>query len=493
MDTAMDMAMVRRIIKSSVYSLSFILVMTKTSFAADVLVTPSLETKLVYTDNVNSVATNEQTSSITYFTGGLSVQAKGNDGQLSLDYTLQQLVYSYDSEKNKLFNSLSFNADKGLFSTTNVRGNVAASISNVSRNLETNADNDVSNGNTIESRNAQAGLSYQSNPAGMFDLNTKVDASVTNNEDSVGNNHSYTGTLNLQQGQAAHTLFWSSVDRYELTQGQSEDKNTKSTEAENEFGWRTESGISPLVHSFYENYQGQGRSDSQDSASVGPGVRYYFSKSSYIEVGYDFTLKEDDSDSWRAKAHWAPSPRTSLDADYKQRFYGDAYTLSFKHTHHRLTNTVSYTESVSNYDRSLYIEGAEINQLSLTKTFSWESQLAFKRTIAKLIITSDKKQSMSNIANDTQVETYSSKLNLEHKLTRSMTLTPGFQFKHYKFYNQNESNQEDYYRKWDLELSKKFAADLSVDFELSYEDRSSTSSSAAYQENRVSLNVRKEL
>lgn len=493
MDMAMDMAMVQRTVKNSIYSLGLILFVTKNCVAADVLVTPRVETKLEYTDNVNSVATNEQSSSITYFIAGLNIDAKGNDGVLSLDYQLQQLLYSYDSNENELYNTLKFDANKGLFSTTNVRGHVAASISNVSRNIETNANDDVSNGNTVETRTAQGGLSYQSNPAGMFDFYSDVNATVTNNEDNVGNNHTYNGKINFKQGKEAHTLFWSSVDRYELTQGQGEDNNTTSTEAENEFGFRTDSGISPLIHSYYEDYQGQTSSDSEDSASVGPGVRYYFSQNSYFEVGYDFTLKDDDSNSWRASGHWAPSPRTTLDADYKQRFYGDAYSLSFKHTHRRLTNTISYTESVSNYNRSLYVDGNEINQLSLTKTLSWESQLAFKRTTAKLKLTSDKKESMSNVTTDTDVDTYGAELSLDHQLTRNTTLTPSFQYKYYKFFKGNENTQQDHYRKWDLELSHKFAAELSVDLELSIEDRSSTSSSAAYQENRVSINLRKEL
>ena len=492
MDMAMDMATARRIAKNSIYSLGFLLFIIKNSVAADVIVTPSIETKLEYTDNVKSVATNEQSSAITYLIGGLAIDAKGNDGNLSLDYQLQQLLYSYDSSENELFNKLKFEANKGLFATTNLRGNLSAAISNLSRNIESNADDDVSNGNTIETRTAGGGLSYQSNPAGLYDFYGSVDATITNNQDGIGDNHSFTSKVDFEQGKDAKNVFWSSIDRYELTQGTSTDNDTKSTESENEIGWRTESGLSPLIHSYYEDYEGQSSSDSEDSASIGPGVRYYVEHGSYIEVGYDFTLKSDDSNSWRAKAHWTPSPRTALDLDYKQRFYGDAYSLSFTHTQRRLTNTISYTESVSNYNRSLYIEGNKIDQLSLTKTLSWESQLVFKRSTANLKITSDKKQSMSNVSSDTDVETYGVELSLDHNLTRHTILSPGFLWKYYKFYNEDAISQEDYYRKWDLELSHKLTRELSLTFDLSHEDRSSTLNSAAYKENRVSINVRKE-
>lgn len=485
--------MVQRIRKNRICLFVSVLLATHNSFAADVKITPRVETELTYTDNVDLTASDEQSSEITSLLAGIEMKADGNDGNLSLDYQIQQLLYSYNSDKNELYNELEFSADKGLFSSTNLRGNVSASISNVARNIRSNASTDVTTADTVESRDASVGLSYQSNPSGLMDLFTSIDGSIESNDDNIGNNNTFEGSIVGTQGRSIKTYFWSVDQHYETTHGKDGEESTESIELDQELGLQQLNGFSPYLHYYYEDYSGQSGDDSADSSSWGPGVKYYLTRHSYIDIGYDFSLDDDNSDFWRGGLHLNPSARTLLDFGYTKRFYGDAYSFSLTHSTRRMTNSITYQEEVSNYNRDLYIAGNQIEQLNISKTLTWTSSLDFRRSTFTLDLSSEKQQSFSDILQNTDVDTYSSELSIDHNLTRNTTISPGFTYKYYDFYSQGQTTQKDYYRKWNLDLTHNFADDLSMDFGLSYEDRSSTENSAEYQESRVNINIRKEL
>ncbi len=489
----MDTAMVQRIRINRICLFVSALLVTHISLAADVKVTPRVETDFTYTDNVDLTASDEQSSEVTSLIAGIEIQADGNDGNLSLDYQIKQLLYSYNSDKNELYNELSLSADKGLFSTTNIRGNVSASITNVARNIRSNASTDVTTADTVESRNVDIGLSYQSNPSGIIDLFTSLDGSVTSNDDSVGNNNTYNASVIAKQGSAVKTYFWSTNYNYETSVGKKDEDRTESTEINQELGLQQIHGVSSYLHLYYEDYNGQTGNDSADSSSWGPGIKYYFNRRSYVDIGYDFSLSNDNSDFLRGGLHLNPSARTVLDFNYTKRFYGDAYSFSLTHGTKRITNSITYEEEVSNYNRDLYISGNQIEQLSISKTLSWTSSLALRRSTFNLDLSSEKQQSFSGILQNTDVDTYSGELSIDHNLTRSTTVSPGFSYKYYDFSSMGQTIQQDYYRKWNLDLTHDFAHDLSMQFGLSYEDRSSTESSVEYQESRVNINIRKEL
>ncbi|MCE0493256.1 TIGR03016 family PEP-CTERM system-associated outer membrane protein [Vibrio salinus] len=490
----MDTAMVQRIRINKSCLILLVLWFMRYSYAADVVVTPRIESKFTYTDNVNLTSEDKRSSNITSLIAGLKLKSDGNNGNLSLDYQIEQLLYSYDSDKDKLYNKLSFSADKGLFSKINLRGKAIASVSNVARSIKENANTDVSTENTIESRNVGVGLSYQSNPSGVMDLLASIDSSLTDNEDSVGDNTTYTGQIVSKQGRAVKKYFWSVDYDYKATVGKEDEKSTGSSELDQKFGLQPVNRFSPLVHLYYEEYSGQTDDDSADSSSWGPGVRYYIDKRSYIELGYDFVLDGDNSDFWRGGVHLNPSEKTVLDFNYTKRFYGNAYAFSLTHKTRRLTNSIFYVEEVTNYNRELYVEGSQIEQLTISKKLSWLSSLALRRTTVNLEVSSEKQKSMNSLSiQSANVDKYSSKLSLEHHLTRQTTLSPGFEFESYDFYNQGQITQEDYYRNWSIAFTKNFASDLSMNLDLSYKDRSSTNSNDAYQESRISINIRKEL
>lgn len=490
--------MVRRTEINKSCLISFVM-FSSVGFAADITMTPNVEGGVTYTDNVDFTASDEHSSEIMSLTAGLEVEAKGSDGNASLDYSMQQLYYSNDSEKNGLFHELSLEADKGLAVQNRIRGDISASISNIASDIVSNASNDISRGDTIESREATLGLSYQSNPDGAIDMNVRIEGAVEDYEDNIGDNNRYSGDLYFSQGRSVTRYFWITDYSYQKTVDKSGFNDTESSELDQEIGLQPEIGLkiidnwSPYLHLYYEDYTGQGTSDSADSSSWGPGVKYYLDKNSYISIGYDFALDDENSDHWRGSVVLIPTDKTQIEFEYTQRFYGDAYDFSLTHSNRRWTNSIRYSEEVTNYDRDLFVEGNRIEDLSLSKTLTWNSVLKLRRTTFNLDLSADKQKAINTLSDDTAVDTYSGELSITHNLSRNTTITPSFLYEYYDFQQQGNTYQTDYYRELGIELEHDFTESLSTSLELTYKNRSSSNLDSQYEENRIYFNVRKEL
>ncbi len=486
-----DMAMVRRTKINRSYLISLV-IFSSVSFAADVTITPSVEGGVTYTDNVDLDASNEQSSEITSLTAELEIEATGSDGNASLDYSMEQLYYSNDSEKNGLFHELSFEADKGLAVQNRIRGDISASISNIASDITANASNDITRGDTIENREAIVGLSYQSNPSGLIDMNARLEAALEDYEDNVGNNNSYSGDLYFAQGSLVTRYFWTTNYSYGKTFDNSGSSDTESSELDQEIGLQPIHNWSPYLHLYYEDYSGQSSSDSADSSSWGPGVKYYIDKNSYISLGYDFALDDENSDHWRGAIVLTPSDKTQIEFEYTKRFYGDAYDFSLTHSNRRWTNSISYTEEVTNYERDLFVEGNRIEDLSITKTLTWGSVLNLRRTTINFDASADNQKAINSLSDDTDVDTYSGELSVTHNLSRKTTITPSFLYEYYEFQQQGNTYQTDYYRELGIEVEHDFTDAFSASLEVSYSNRSSSNLDSEYEENRIYFNVRKE-
>lgn len=497
-DTDTDMAMVQKIRRSNFSRYPWVLLagllVVRSAEASEVHVTPLFGSQLTYTDNIDLSPTDEKSSAITTFEAGIGVTASGNDDdKLSFNYQLQQLLYSDDISKNGQYNELNFASDVKLLSTSNLRGSATASVSNISSSIGSNAGDDILSGKTIESRNVDLGLHYQSNPAGVVNLYARVDGTFADYEDNVGNNEGVNGKLKFSQGQSVSRYFWNTDYSYQVTRDRNTSESTISSQWDQQLGLQPVNDISPYIHWFYEDYSGQTGSDSADSSSWGPGVKYYFTKNSYISLSYEFALNSTNSNHWNGTIYLNPTSRTQVRLNYTQRFYGDAYDVSITHSNRRWVNSIAYSEKISSFNRDLYAPGAQIENLTISKQLSWSSAVNLRRTSVNLSLSADEQNAMNQVTDISNAKTYGAELSLTRKLSETTTLTPSFSIKAYRFNSLLQIPQKDYDRKLDLELKHNFAHNLQLSFAVAHTSRSSTNSSNQYEENRVNLSVRKSL
>ncbi|WP_375750122.1 TIGR03016 family PEP-CTERM system-associated outer membrane protein [Vibrio sp. HN007] len=492
MGMAMDTAMVLRVKSRSVFLSSFYVLASFPAFSAELELTPFALSEFTYTDNVDLVAENKESSEIATLAAGLEVKSEGNDGNLSLDYQIRKLFYSHDSVDNATYNELSFTADKGLFSQTQFRADANASIDNIARSIRDNANNDIVTSDTIETKNFGVGLSYQSNPRGVVDLSARIDSDVTLNEDNIGDNNEYSAELSFDNGKAIKKIFWTTDYSYTTNIGRSDNSRTQIHELEHKFGLQQMKGVSPFIGFNLEDYIGQSNIDSADTTTLGPGVRYYWHRRSFIELAYEFDLKGDGEDFWSGEIYLIPTPRTALSFEYTKRFYGDAYDFSFRHKNKRLTNSITYVEEISGYNRRTLVDGNRVEELTVNKTLTWESSLELRRNTFTLELRGREQEAISDLSQNADTDSYGSTFSVEHNLTRKATLSSSFKYDYYKFGREGQSATKDHYRIWDLGLEVEPIEELSVDITLAHSNRTSTNLSSEYKENRVNLSLRKD-
>lgn len=484
----MDMVFKRTAISAF---LAQLLLLPQTGGAAEVEFIPFVGTSLVFTDNVDQASSDRRNSLISTIDAGLSADITGNDGNLLFNYELSQLFYSHDSSENSAYQELTFNADKGLWDS-GFRVDADASISNLARAIDENANADIFSGDTIESKSAEVGLNYQSNPLSSINFYGRVFTAVANYEDDIGNYDRYGGEFNFENGQRVRDIFWDIEGSYDYKNGHKGAPNTELKILREVIGLQTIHHWSPLIRLNYEDYNGVSEADSTDALSWGPGLRYYWTKTSYLELSYNFSETDGISDFWAGSIHLNPSPRTEFFVSYDKRFFGDAYEVFFSHQTRRLTNAISYTEEATSFDRDTFTSGSDIAEFILSRKLEWTTTLEARRTDYVLTLFYNQQRPLNDNSEEKDEDGYGISMDITHELSRRLNARIGLSYEDYRFRNQAEPEQKDEY--WTVafdtnyELSKNMFGSVGYEFN----QRSSSITDNEYDENRIYLEVRVE-
>ncbi|OLQ75513.1 hypothetical protein BIT28_23060 [Photobacterium proteolyticum] len=471
------------------YSVALVAAYTQ---AADVELSPFASGGFTYTDNVNRVAEGRQGSLISDLSAGISTDIQGAGGSIDLDYELNQLFYSHDSTDNETYQTLAFTADKGI-KRTGFRVDAAASIENIARADDQNANADIFSGDTIENKDASLGVSYRSNPRSKVDLTARAFTDIVNNEDDIGNYNGYGAEFSLANGASVKKLFWQIDGSYQYKESKDNDDDTAITLFSQELGLQTLSGWVPLIRFNYEDYEGTSDADSADTLSWGPGVKYFWTKRSYLELSYNFSEDDNNSDFWAGAVHINPTPRTRLLASYDKRFYGDAYEFLLSHRSRRITNSIRYTEEAVSFDRDLFSSGSTVEEISLSRRLEWSTVLKGRRTDYEFSLFHDEREALNATADEQNDEVDGIGIAVRHRLSRRFSLAGRFDYDYYQFISRTRPTQNDYYRIYELEGQYEFNKHLSSTFGVEHNNKSSSFASNSYDETRIFIDIRMQL
>ncbi len=478
------MDMVTGMVNMEIKKTARILIFTTTlsvsyATAKDIDFGTSASSELTFSDNINSSSGKKNSGFVSTWSAGVYSNIDGNDGKLLFQYDVYQTIHTIDSSRNELFNELAFSADKQIY-RSNIKFNADASITNIARLREDNANSDIISGNTIETQDVNAGLSYQSNPNGIIDLYTGVNGGITSSEDDIGNYHSYDADLLLQNGTSVKSIFWLTDYSYNRNISRNTDNEYYDFILNQEVGLQPIKNVSPLVKAYYEGYTDD-EDELVESGSWGPALRYYWHKRSYVELAYNYSFKDDDF--WSGYLRVNPTPRTFIEFDYTNRFYGDAYYFSLSHRTKKITNTIEYSEELVGFDREFFVVGEDIEEYKLVKGLNLSSTLNLKRSsfTAKVRVVDRTPISDLNENNQGGSKTYGTSFSASHRLSNYRTLSGGFQYDKDVFDSKSKKN---YYRVYDLSLNNRLSDHLSWDASLE------RTNSNVYSENRANFMVR---
>ncbi|MCJ8321072.1 MAG: TIGR03016 family PEP-CTERM system-associated outer membrane protein [Colwellia sp.] len=499
--------------------------------------TPNLGFDETYSNNVELQVIDPQSSFVSQMIAGLNADYKSKSANVTFSGTKSFLNYSHDSELNDDYRTLNTNGSLALWSEGPVLI-ASASIANVSRNDADNSFSDIISGDTVESENYNVGLQYNIGNT-LYSLQSSLMYNETKTEDNIGENAGYFVYLNGKNGSSARNVFWQLSSSYSSREQDAFNPQANNSDGEHyivdaQIGAITPWAFNPFIRFYDEDVSGTAAGNSMaTTSSWGPGLRWLASQHIIIDLSYNYVADETVSEDYiAANINWQPSGRTSLIAGYNKRFFGDSYNFDFKHKTRRITNKISYTESLEVFDRSNYQEATsefwcpsesfegnpndcfpvnqppdnqddyqlipvsslvlvENNEYSLNKRLSWTSILQLSRTTFTLNLATNNREGLeSNIFDDY----YDANLTINRKISPRSNLAISGSFRHNIFDKNNPEGirQEDYYRTVSGSYSINLASSLLSSFTLRYIDRDSTEARYSYDEIRASLHITKD-
>ena len=479
--------------------------------AGDWQLNPILKLDETFSDNVELTSDNQISSYVTQTIAGINAEYNSNLAYFKWSGTQIYAFYSHDSSLNDNFRTLDANGqyrfwDSGLTFTAN------ANIANVPRNNTNNSYADLISGDTVQTGNYSTGLQYDFINS-SYSVNSSVNYNIRRAEDNIGEYDGFNLLFGSQNGNTARYIYWQLNGDYTKRNQLSTNNDGENYTVEALLGAITSWNLNPFIRYYDENVKGTGvGQDINTTSSWGPGIRWLATPHIIIDLSYNFVADETVSDDYfDTSIQWEPSARTSLTLGYSQRFFGNSYNLEFTHKTRRLTNSITYNESLEVFDRNSYqevtpgdleliesnevtpgdLELIESNEFALNKRLSWSSQLQLSRTLFGLSVSSNERTSLeTNVIDDTFITNISVTRIVSPR--SSLSLSAEYNYSIYDKDNPAGSRQEDYYRIISANYTKNLASNLSAAFTLRHLNRDSNVDRFSYDEVRAMINITKE-
>ncbi|WP_159816923.1 TIGR03016 family PEP-CTERM system-associated outer membrane protein [Colwellia sp. 20A7] len=495
---------------------------------------PTFGIEETYTDNVELTISDPTSSLVSQAIFGMDADYQSRLANFSFTGENNNLFFSHDSNINDNYLTLDTQGSVYLWSS-GPEVFATASIDNTNRNSASNGLADLVSGDTIQSQNYSSGLRYNVNNS-SFSVQSALTYSTSRFEDNIGE---YDGTsvyLNTNNNNNARLAFWQLNSSYSKREQNSLGltRNGKQYSVDAKLGLITPVNFNPFIRFYDEDFSGNlGNQSQPTTSSWGPGFRWLISQHLQLDLSYNYVTDDEVSDDYvAASIQWDPSARTSLTAGYSQRFFGDSYNLNFQHRTKRLTNTITYDESLEVFDRNnfqqidlgafwcptgstianiancfaqteqpndsgfqltnfFYLEPVESNEFSLNKRFAWNSKLQLARTSFTFSASGSRRESIeSEVVDDTLSASFT--INRRISGRSELTLLAKYDNNIYDKNNPAGSRQEDDYRTLSATYTKDLASSLSTHFTLQRVNRDSTIEQYTYNELRAIINVTKE-
>ncbi len=282
--------------------------------------TPYVALKESYSDNILLAPKGqEQSEFVTEISPGFNLQTTGSRFRSTVNYTLQNLYYLKESNRNQVYNQLAASSNAELvddYFFFDANANHTQQI--------VNADEPVTNNNISVTSNRISVTSYNLSPYFRHSFRGVMDATVRYSYSQVD----FRRDELLDSKQSGIDLQLTSPQR---TTG---------------FSW----GV---------NY-------SKLKSDFGTGNEFIFGRGS-LQLGYRFTTrtniyatsgKEDnsfavnnnqniDQSFWNIGAGWQPGAQDSINIEFGERFFGKTGRFGWRHNARRLVFSIDYQEELS--------------------------------------------------------------------------------------------------------------------------------------------------
>lgn len=324
--------------------------------ASDWDVTPSIKVATTYSDNIDRNVSADSDVALE-ITPSINVVRDSRRLQMSLDYSLQNLFYFDESDRNatnhRLFSDLTGEVvDETLFI------DLSASIRQQLVDRKSDASGDtISGGSNVSDVYTYSISPYWREQLGnILEWDLRLTHDSVNTEESGSDSDGNGVSLSVVNGTATGRFSWD-VD-YDNKQVDYDDGDKSDTEtASARINYRLTRSLSAVLSGTYEDFEfvGDRGNTSPEDSTVGGGFTWAPSDDFSTTILYNDRVDPrpgEDSSFVSADIYWAPTARTDINLNYGNRFFGETYNGSLTHTSRWTRWNLSYSEGVSDF-RSL--------------------------------------------------------------------------------------------------------------------------------------------
>lgn len=528
--------------KTKLSSIFLALICSNSVFAGEWQFDPSIVINETYTDNVGITTSNERSSLVSQT--GINIESvyKAQQAIVNFSSTSSYAFYSHDHDLDNDYHTIASDARIQLWPNGLILF-AGIDIDNQSRNGSRNALADIVSADTVQVENYRGGVEYNINNSNII-LNSSVGYLQTNSEDNIGNREGVHILARSTNGSGARHIFWDFDHNYQELKNNTQDGKLHQSEVK--VGLITNYKVNPFLRYYDEDNSGNigSANNSIESSAYGLGIRWLISSRLYLDASYNKPIGNKlDLDGSKQKEYinaaikWQPSIRTSLAANISERFFGNSYGLNFIHRNRRLTNTISYVEDVQTLTRDSFVseiigyylcpssdsttisdcklqDGTTIlpdnpndpndqgyslfpiqdfvlvedNAFSLNKTLTWNSTLELARTTVNFNANIRNRENL-----DTRVKDESSSIALRasRKISGRSNFSVDLSYNESNLQIDTTQERIDRYRRYQLSYDKSLNSALSINFAVSYLNRSSDNATFNYKEGRLSAKITK--
>jgi uncharacterized protein (PEP-CTERM system associated) len=313
----------------SLAGLSLALLMPVSASAVDFDFKPTLSLMERYSDNVSLEATNQKTSFLTEIRPGFSLTSKGTRTQFSVDYGLQALLYSHDSDANTHNNQLTARlASDWLDRRLAINADARIGRQNINSTGAIGTGNYNITENSTETRTFSIAPAWKSRFGNQANLDARWQLTYSDSDSpNLSSTTANSLALNLSSGTSFNQIPWGLAYRVSGSDGNTNGDRNSSF-----------SGTLGYIHSPKTRFNLTLGRDSNNGTTTG------FDQASGMY--------------WNAGINWAPTLRTSLNATAGKRYNSDSYGLNLTHRTRKSTWALRYREEIVDAYAQLTATGA---------------------------------------------------------------------------------------------------------------------------------------
>lgn len=293
------------------------LIMTAHARAGDVSFKPTVTLNERYSDNVKLASINPIDSFVTEVRPGFVLNRAGARAEFSVDYGLQALLYSHDSDANAYNNQLSARFKSGwLDEHFVIDGEARIGQQNTNSTGALGTGNYNLTNNRSETRSFGITPTWTSRFGNQANFEARWQFSYADSDSvALPATNSNNLSLSLANGRSFNRLLWGV--NYRL---QNSDANATGNQSS------TFSGNIGFLYSPKTRFNLTVGTDSNNGKTTG------FNQASGLF--------------WNAGVNWSPSLRTTLSATAGKRYNGNSYGLDFTHRTRKSTWALRYSEEI---------------------------------------------------------------------------------------------------------------------------------------------------